>query len=332
MQYQTLSDTDITVSRMTLGCWALAGGFNWGAQEERDSIATLHTALDAGITFFDTAEAYGNGYSEEIIGKAFQANREEVVIASKALPSHLTPESLITACEGSLKRLKTDYLDLYILHWYNPEVPIADTMGAMTQLKQQGKIRTIGVSNLGPEYLGKALDTGVKIVSNQMAYNLLFRAVEGETLSLCKQHLVDVHTYSPLMQGLLTGKFATVADVPADRARTRHFSGTREHSRHGEEGHETLTFQVIDSLRAIAQKYEMPMGDLALAWLLAQEGVGSIITGARNPNQIQRNVKATEHSLSSELLEEVEAATIPLKEAMGPNIDLWQGGDKSRIR
>lgn len=316
---------------MAFGAWAIVGGFNWGDQDVQDSIAALRAAFDEGITLIDTAELYGNGASEELIHRALGDVRDEVVIASKVASSHLAPEDLKAACERSLKALGTDRIDLYQIHWPSRTVPLEDSLAAMEELKQEGKIRAIGVSNFGPQDLGDLLNQSSSIVTNQVAYNLIFRAIEYEIQPICDRENIGILCYSPLMQGLLTGKFATADDVPEDRARTRHFSSHRPQTRHGEAGVEEETFSALQQIREIAVELGVSMADLTLAWLMKQPAVSSVIVGGRNAGQVKRNCNALKLDLSDDVEKQLRTATRSLKEAMGPNADLWQG-EPSRIR
>jgi len=330
MEYRTLGNSDIEVSTVGFGCWAIVGGFNWGPQDERDSIAALRAAFDAGVTFFDSAEMYGDGASEQLVGKALGRLRDQVVIASKVGPDHYAPDQLRAACERSLRHLGSDYLDLYQLHWPNREIPVAETLGLMAELRDEGKIRAIGVSNFGPRDLADALAAGVPIVSNQLAYSLLFRAIEFEILPLCVESGLSVLCYSPMLQGLLTGKFVSADDVPVDRARTRHFASTRRDARHSDSGAETATFASVEQVRRAADLVGKPMANVALAWLLEQEGVTAVIAGGRSPQQALVNAAAADLELSPDILADLAAATDALKQALGPNADMWQ--TDSRIR
>ncbi len=328
MNTRQLGNSDLKVSTIGFGCWAIVGGFNWGPQDEADSIAALRTAYDCGCTFFDTAEAYGDGYSEELIAKALDGERDTLVIASKASPSHFRAKDLRKACENSLRRLKTDYIDLYQLHWPTADVPLDETLATLAALRKEGKIREAGVSNFGVKTLEQCTASSTRIVSNQMAYNLLFRAIEFDILPYCVEHAVSVVCYSPILQGLLAGKFRTPEDVPEDRARTRHFSGDRPQARHGEDGAEKETFAAIGSLRQIAATHDISMANMALAWLLAQDGVASAITGARNAQQAKRNAAAGDIELSPDIVAELNLATDPLKQRLGANPDMWQGDSR----
>ncbi len=218
---------------------------------------------------------------------------------------------------------------MYQLHWPSRQVPFADTWAAMEELVEEGKVRVGGVSNFGPLDLGDLLQVGHPDV-NQVAYNLLFRAIEYEIRPLCEREEVGILCYSPMAQGLLTGKFASADEVPEGRARTRLFSGDRPEVRHGEGGAEEEAFAAIAEVRAIADEMGEPMADVALAWLLRQPAVACVLAGMRNPEQARANARAAELELPDEVVERLTAVTEPLKEKLGPNPDMWQG--ESRIR
>ena len=323
MQYRQLAHTDLNVSRIAFGAWGIAGGFNWGPQDENDSLEALLAAHECGVNFFDTAEGYGDGYSEHLVGKALGQVRDEIILTTKVLPGHFAPDALRASCERSLKNLGTDRIDLYQLHWPNHDIPVAETFTLLEELKSAGKIRFYGVSNFGPCDLDEALVTGRKFATNQVSYSLLFRAIEYVVQPLCAANEVDILCYSPLMQGLLAGKFPCAASVPDDRARTRHFSSQRAQTRHGEAGREAETFEAVATVREIAEELGVPMADLSMAWLLAQPAVACVLAGARNAEQARRNVAAAELKLSDEVIARLAAATEPLKRKLGPVIDMW---------
>ena len=330
MQYRRLGRTDVQVSAVAMGCWAIVGDFTWGPQQERDSVDAVEAALDAGINFFDTAEAYGDGYSEELLGRVFAGRRDEVVIASKVGPRGLAPVDLRAACEASLQRLGTDYIDLYQIHWPNWGLPFADTMGALEELKAEGKVRVIGCSNFGAGDLPKLLSAG-RVEVDQLAYSLLWRGVEAQVQPLCVENEVSILTYSPLAQGLLTGKFATADDVPPSRARTRHFGAEREHTRHGEAGAEDETFEAVAAVRAACAGAGVSMSAASLAWLLSRPAVTSVLAGARNVDQARANAAAADMELPQSVLDALTRATDPLRERFGDAMDLWEP-DGRRLR
>ena len=323
MEYRKLGKTDISVSTVAMGCWAIAGDATWGDQDEGESIATVEAAIDAGINFFDTAEAYGNGYSEEVLGKVLPAHREKVVIASKFGSGYKSGAAIRAACETSLKRLQTDYIDYYQFHWPPPsELSFEVAMETLEALKAEGKIRSIGAGNFGVQNLADFWKVG-HAEGNQIAYNILFRAVEYEIQPQCVAHQMGLICYSPMGQGLMTGKFRSADDVPEGRARTRLFSKDRPQAKHGEAGAEAEVFEAIDRIREICDDLGKPMVDVALAWVIHQPGVTSVLAGTRSVAQAKENALAGDLSLSEDVLAALNQATDPVKEKLGSNPDMW---------
>jgi aryl-alcohol dehydrogenase-like predicted oxidoreductase len=331
METRTIAQGQLEVSAVCMGCWPIVGDSIWGPQEKADSIATIRASLEAGVTFFDSAEGYGDGYSERLLCEALGADREKVVVASKAARGHLGAADLPAACERSLTNLGTDYLDLYYIHWPNWEIPFAETVGAMERLKAAGKVRHMAVSNFGRRDLAEIAGLSVP-ACDQLAYNLLWRPVEAEILPACRAADVVVTCYCPLMQGLLTGKFASADEVPFGRTRARLFRGDRRDSRHGEAGAEAETFAAVAAIRAVAKQAGLDMGLMSLAWLLAREPVASVIVGARTAGQARHNAAAGDLKLPADVIARLEEITDPLRRKLGTNADLWQGGANSRIR
>ena len=333
MEYRKLGKSNLDISVITMGCWAIAGGSLWGPQDESDAIGALHTAVDVGINFFDSAEGYGAGRSEELIGKAFKGSmRDKVIVATKVSPSNLRPADLRASCENSLRTLGMETIDVYYIHWPNWDIPIAETLGTMNELKAEGKIRYVGCSNFGQRDLSDLLAVD-HIEINQLAYHLLFRAIEYEVVPLCEENQVSIAAYSPLFHGILTGKFATLDDIPDTRARTRHFDASkRPMTRHGGPGAEPETAAAMAAIRQICDDAGLPMAKVALAWVLKQPGVATVIAGARNPAQIHANAEAAALDLSDDIVAALNAATEPLKVKFGTNADMWDVGDKQRTR
>ena len=322
MKYRKLGNSGIEASEVAFGCFAFSNDNTWGPQDEKDSAASIHAALDAGITLFDTAEGYGGGLTEEVLGRALAGRRGKALIATKASSANLTAEGVAAACEASLKRLGTDWIDLYQIHWPNREVPMEVTFAAIDRLVKAGKVRAVGVSNFGVSDLTQALGH-YPVATNQMVYSLLARAIEYEILPLCVEKGVGILTYSPLAQGLLSGKYMTADDFPAGRARTRHFSSKREQVRHGGPGCEEETFAAIDEIRAISKELGEPMSAVALAWLLTRKGVASVICGGRTPAQVLENVRCADITLPADVTARLDAATQKVKSFLGPNPDMW---------
>ena len=329
MQYTELGNQTLTVSTYALGCWSFAGGQVWGDQDEKLSIATVDAALDAGINFFDSAEGYGAGESERVLGKALVGKRDKAIIATKVSANHLSAPALIAACEGSLRNLQTDYIDLYLVHWPNWEVPLAETVGALEQLKRAGKIREIGVCNFGVQDLSEML-THYPIVTNQLPYNLLWRVIESEILPVCLAHQVGLMCYSPLAQGLLTGRYANADEVPAGLARTRHYAGTRPMAAHGEAGAEAEVFAALAAIKQIAAEIGQPMAAVALAWVRQQPGVATILIGARSPQELQLNLPALDLQLTPDVRQRLNHVTEPVKAKLGNNADMWAAPSRMR--
>ena len=327
MTYTKLPGTDIDVSVLALGCWPFAGGDVWGAQDDDVSIATVHAALDAGITFFDTAEGYRN--SERVLGRGLKENRNKAVIATKVGGGHLSADDLPKACEQSLKNLQTDYIDLYQIHWPNHNIPIAETAGALSRLRDQGKIRAIGVCNFACGDLGDLL-TVAEIVTNQLPYSLLWRVIEREIQPMCLENEIGIICYSPLMQGLLTGRYASVDEVPDGLARTRLYSHDRPMARHGEIGCETEVFNALAKIRSVAAEAGVTMAEMALAWVRQQPGVTSLLVGARMPEEVRWNLPSVALTLSNDLLKRLSEIAEGVKNKLGNNPDMWMS--ESRMR
>ncbi len=329
MEYRKIADGRLEVSAVCLGCWAIVGDATWGPQDESDALATIRAAVEAGVNFFDTAEGYGRGYSERLLGEALGTGRQKAVIGSKVSSGHLGAEDVAAACERTLANLRTDYIDLYHIHWPSRSVPLGETVGAIESLIAAGKVRHLAVSNFGAADL-KAILPLASPAANQLPYNLLFRAIEFEILPACLAAGTPVTCYSPLMQGLLTGKFTGPEQVPEGRKRTRLFSGTRAGAHHGEDGAEGEAFAAAAAIAELAREASLEMGAMSLAWLLGREPVASVVVGARTPAQATRNAAAGELALPADVADRLDEITRPLRARLGPNADMWQGD--SRIR
>jgi len=300
---------------------AMSGAGTFGEQDDAESVRTVHAALDAGITFFDTAEMYGQGHSEAVLGKALTGRREGVVVASKVSSNHLSADTLPQACDASLSRLRMDYLDLYQVHWPSRQVAFDETAEALERLREQGKIRSWGVSNFGPRDLGDILRFGRPAV-DQLPYSLLWRAVEHEIVPICLDNDVSVICYSPMAQGILTGKFSTPDEVPAQRKRARYcWDGVIDRS-----------FAVVDELCAVSTDVAAPMADVALAWLLSRPSIASVIAGMRTPDQARQNARAADLILGEDAVQRLDRASKRVMDALDANPDMWQAGDESRYR
>lgn len=326
MQYSQFGP--MKVSRFTLGTWSFAGGGIWGEREKKESIRIVHAALDKGINLIDTAEGYGDGASEEILGEALVGRRNEAVLASKFMPGRVRkPEDIRTILEESLTRLKTDYIDLYQQHWpfQNPAFSQEEVERVVSGLIAEGKIRYFGVCNFGPSDLNQSR---LPIISDQVGYSLLFRAVEFEILPYLSSKKLGILTYSALMQGLLSGKYSKPEEFPEGRRRTRLFAGSNPGARHGEAGHEETVFRAIAACRSIAREAGLTLSHCGIGWVLAQPGISSVIIGAGSEKQLSENLRCVDDPLPAGVAEKLRDATDELKDEMGPNADLWQGASR----
>jgi myo-inositol catabolism protein IolS len=342
MQYRKLGVSSLKVSVLSFGAWQLGDPGYWGNNTPTRPGEAVRAAIDGGINLFDTAEVYGSGESERILGQALGADRRRVLIASKVLPQ--TPARLRASCEASLRRLGTDYIDLYQIHWPFRKKPILDIQGnpvkdppdvmsaceTLRSLQNEGKVRFIGLSNYGREDMEDWFFYGSG-EANQIGYNIISRAVEYDVIPACRAHQLGVLAYMPLMQGLLANRWDSVEALPIARRRTRHFSGRRDGVRHREAGHETLLLETVTALRMFSDAIGVPMATMCLCWVLAQPGVTSAIIGARSPEQVRRNLRAATLNLGPAAIAQLNEISGPLKIAMGRNADLWQGADASRI-
>lgn len=301
MEKRKLGTSDIEITPILMGTWQ-AGKSMWVGIEDTETIKAIRSAFAAGITTIDTAEVYGNGHSEQIVAQALSDVRDRVVYATKVFANHLKYDQVIEACDRSLKNLKTDYIDLYQIHWpsgsFKSEiVPIAETMRAMNDLKEQGKIRAIGVSNFSRAQLEEAAQYG-RIDSLQPPYSLFWRKVEKDAMPYCVENNISLLAYSPLAQGLLTGKFGLGHEFPEgdNRRDNKLFKGDNY----------VRAQTALDKLRPIADRYNISLANLAIAWLIAQPQTNAI-TGARHAKQIEENAIAAAVKLSPEDLAEIDA-------------------------
>lgn len=333
MKRYTLHPSGIQLPILGLGCWSFGGqeGDYWGPHDDREAAEIVARALDSGVNYFDTAEGYNEGRSEEALGRALRGRRSEAIIGTKISPQNTAPQTLRQHCEASLRRLGTDVIDIYMVHWPITDHSVADAFATLADLRRTGKIRAIGLSNFGPTQLQEALATGAPLEINQLGYNLLHRAIEFEILPACIQHGIAVSAYMPLMQGLLTGRWRSADEIPQARRRTRHFSSARPGVRHGEPGAEAETFAAVAAIAELAAAHELPMADLALAWVAAQPGIATVIAGTRTVAQLEESRRGVNRSLTPELLAELDRLTQPLKARLGANADLWQSGPNCRI-
>jgi len=347
MIYRNVKQTDLNLSVLGTGCWAFGGGEYWGALDQKDATDVVHASVAHGINYFDTAEVYNEGRSELSLGQAIRGiPRDKLLIGSKVSPSHAYQETLIRHCEESLRRLKTDYLDIYMIHWpvhahsirhFTSDEEIIshppshnEAFEAMIRLQESGKIRHIGLSNFSARRLKEDVPTGLPVAVNELPYNLLCRAIEYETLSHCLLNNIGVIGYITLFQGILTGKYASLGDVPEWQRRTRHFncSGTPR-CRHGETGFEQETGDALKGIRAISVRHGISMPELAVQWAI-QSGITCALVGARNARQLEENVRTLEAPVTPEMIRELDETTRDLMEKLGNHFDYYENKDNDR--
>mgnify|MGYP001098662616 CR=1 FL=1 len=302
METRGLGASEIRITPIIMGT-AQASRVGWVGIEDSDMVKAIRTAYDRGITTIDTAALYGNGHSEKIVAKALSNVRDRVVYATKVFVCDLNYDRVIFSCEESLKRLKTDYIDLYQIHWpsgtFNSAiVPISETMAALNQLKNQGKIRAIGVSNFSVSQLHEARKYG-RIDSVQPPYSLFWRQIEADLIPYCLENNISILAYSPLAQGLLTGRFDNRRRFHQDsfRAKNKLFADRDNYDR---------VQKAVDRLRPIADRKGCSLAQLSLAWVIFHFGVSAIV-GARNSEQMAENAQAIEVELTAKDVEEIEA-------------------------
>ena len=305
MEYRKLGETDLNVSVVGFGCWA-AGAKGWGKVDDNESIAAMQRAIDLGINLFDTADEYGWGHSEEILGKAIKGRRDGLVIATKVGRTvdetgkyglDASRKHIFEAVEGSLKRLQIDCIDLYQIHAPDPDTPHEETLRAMEDLVKQGKIRYFGCSNYTAEQLEESLKYG-RFDTLQPPYNLFQRQIERDILPLCRRENIGVLSYGTLCKGLLTGKFTPDTTFPEDdnRSRSPMFQGERFRR----------NLAIVEKLKKIAAEYGKTVGQLAISWVINQPGITVALVGAKRPSQVEENVGGAGWKISKEHLEEID--------------------------
>lgn len=319
MLYRKIGNSNLNGSVIALGTWVM-GGWMWGGADEKESINAIHASLDSGVNFLDTAPMYGFGYSEEVVGKAIAGRRDSVIIATKfglrwdlqegtfffdtkqynpdgsyrevPVYKNLSPASISFEIENSLRRLKTDYIDLYQSHWQAPSTPIEDTMAALLKLKEQGKIREIGVSNATVEQM-KSYGA---IVSDQEKYHMLHRKIEEQgNVDYCVEHNIAILAYSPIAQGLLTGKITP--------GRIFNEGDLRLGNPYFNDENINRINTMLDEFKPVALQHGVTLGQLVLAWTFNRRGITHLLCGARTPKQALENAAAADVNLAESEIE-----------------------------
>lgn len=315
MLYRKLGKSNLEVSAITFGAWA-AGGWMWGSTDRNDAVEAIRASYDAGVTSIDTAPIYGQGTSEEIVGEAIKGiSRDKVQILTKfgmrwdlakgdfAMHSknndgqdidvykYAGRDSIIYECEQSLKRLRTDYIDLYQIHWPDSTTPIDETFEAVSRLIEQGKVRFAGVCNYNSQQMEEAEKT-LEIVSNQIPFSMVNRGIEEETVPYCIENNKSILAYSPLERGLLTGKITPGYKFQEGDHRASH--------KHFQPDFIEKTNALLDKVKPVAEQHHVSLGQLVLRWTIERPGITVALAGARNAEQAVQNAGAADIHLTAE--------------------------------
>jgi aryl-alcohol dehydrogenase-like predicted oxidoreductase len=313
MQKKRLGNSDLELTPIGVGAWAMGGGgwaFAWGPQDDDESIQAIHAALDGGVNWIDTAAVYGLGHSEEVVARALEGRSNRPYVFTKCertwnenreIKPSLKADSIRKECEASLRRLKVDVIDLYQIHWPQPEEDVEEGWGELAKLKQEGKVRWIGVSNFDAkqmERIGKI----APITSLQPPYSAISPEIETEILPYCQQHNIGVIVYSPMKSGLLTGKMTRerVNAFPADDFRRKALAF--------QEPNLTRNLELQDAMQAIGARHGRAAGETAIAWVLRHPAVTAAIVGMRSAQQAKGVLGALEFRLSADELAEIDRA------------------------
>lgn len=312
MTTRQLGNSDLKITPLGVGAWAIGGGglpFAWGPQDDNDSIAAIHAALDRGINWIDTAAVYGLGHSEEVVGRALKGRAKPYIFTKctlvwdpndpkKEVTRSMKRESIRKECEDSLRRMGIDVIDLYQIHWPDPDPEIEEGWAAVAELQKEGKVRWIGVSNFKPAQMDRARAIA-PVTSLQPPYSILSPEVEAEILPYCGRHNIGVIVYSPMKSGLLTGSMTRerVAKMPEDdfRQRTVNFK----------EPLLTRNLNLVERMREIGNRHGRTPGEVALAWVLRRPEVTGAIVGLRSAKQVDGVIGAADFRLANSEIEEI---------------------------
>lgn len=321
MRTRTLGNTGEELTTIGLGTWAIGGGdweFGWGKQQDRESIAAIRRSLELGVNWIDTARVYGLGHAEEVVGHAVSGRRDDIFLATKCsrqwrddgtIYGELKAESVREECESSLRRMKVEAIDLYQIHWPDPEEDIEEAWTEIAKLADEGKIRYAGVSNFNLEQI-RRVHAIYPVASLQPPYNLLRRDVEKQLLAYCAENGIGVVAYSPMMSGLLTGKFSE------DHLEKLSEDDWRRRNKHFQQPAFSVNLEFVDRLRPIAARNDLTLPQLAIAWVLRRPEVTSAIVGARRPDQIEGTAPAADVDLSDADVRDIDELLAWREEAL----------------
>lgn len=312
MQTKQLGISDLYITPIGYGAWAIGGGnwdFGWGPQEDQESIEAIHRALDLGINWIDTAAVYGLGHSEEVVAKALKERADLPYIFTKCsmiwndkgeIGRSLKADSLRREVEASLRRLQVDVIDLYQIHWPNPDEEIEEGWSTLAKLKDEGKVRYIGVSNFSVEQMRRA-EAIAPITSLQPPYSLVKPQVEKEILPFCKEHHIGVIVYAPMQSGLLTGA------MTSDRVANMPDNDWRKRNSEFQEPRLSRNLKLVEVLRQVGQPHGRSPGEVAIAWTLKNPAVTAAIVGGRNAKQVEGTIGAAEFRLNQSESDTIDA-------------------------
>jgi len=316
MQTRKLGNSDLSITPIGFGAWAIGGGgwaFAWGAQDDADSIAAIQEAVDLGVNWIDTAPVYGLGHSEEVVGKALKQLKTKPYVFTKCgrvwdenrqIGKRLKRASVRQECEDSLRRLGIDVIDLYQMHWPEPDEDIEEGFSEMLALQREGKVRWVGVSNYSVEQMQRVSKLG-PITSLQPPYHMLRRDIESAILPHAGANNIGVIGYSPMASGLLSGAMTRerIAAMPDDDWR-------KSKNQYYQEPGLTRTLQLVELLREIGARHNKSPGEVATAWTLRRPEVTAAIVGARKPGQVTGIIGAAEWRLTGEELSQIEKSLV----------------------
>ena len=327
MEHRTLGESDIKVSELAFGAWAI-GGWQWGGADSKDAVNAIETAVDHGMTTIDTAAVYGFGLSEELVGKAIRGKRDKVQILTKFgltwgekkgefffasqdnsgkdvdIYKYSSKAKVISDCDQSLKRLGTDFIDLYQIHWPDKTTPVSETMEAIEYLVKKGKIRAGAVCNYPQQLMIEAGKT-YHIASNQVPYSMVNRSIENDIVPYCVNNNIGILAYSPLQRGLLTGKIK--------HGHVFKEGDTRPGTIYYMEPNFSRIMKLIENLSEIASGLNVTLSQLVLNWTLRQPGITCALAGARNADQVLENVRAADFKLNNEEIARINKYLTDLK-------------------
>jgi len=305
MEYRTLGKTELKVSVIGFGCWQMGKKW-WEGTKDEETIPAVNKAIDLGINLFDTADVYGFGHSEKILAKALGKKRKDIILATKVglewsafgkITHNLSKKYILKAVDKSLKRLNTDYIDIYQAHWPDPNTPVEETMEAFNELKKSGKIRYIGVSNFNTSLIKGALKFG-EVQAIQPSYNIFQREYEKDTLPFCLEKEIGVITYSSIAKGLLSGKYNKDTTFGDNDIRKIDVLFRAENFK--------KNLQKVEKLKGIASSLNRPLVHLAVAWNLSNPAVTSALVGIKRSSQVEEIADATDLKLDKNVLQKID--------------------------